>query len=241
MFKLSRFAPAHALALLLCVAAGAAQGQALRAQEEPAAPSAPVPSKPAPADPAEKQKPQKPDEKEKPDESSALRIRGIVAAADEKGVMVELSKGISIRVNIEPGTPVYSATRIAASDLKKGANVGVRTRNPAVAGENTAAVEVVALEPAAAEKLTELSVKGAVKTMDKSGENQVLVITEAGGADRRLAIGKETTFWRIQPAALKDVTPGVLVSVVIMRDASGDASAQRAVFGSPPPGAMLPL
>lgn len=238
MFKYSRYAPAHALALLLCVAAGAAQAQAPRAQEEPATPSAPAPSKPAPADPAQAQKP---DDKEKPDESSALRIRGIVDVADDKGVMVQLSKGISIRVNIEPGTPVFSATRISASDLKKGANIGVRTRNPAVAGENTAAVEVVALEPAAAERLTELSVKGALKTMDKSGENQVLVVTESGGADRRLAIGKETTFWRIQPAALKDVKPGVLVSVLIVRDSSGDASAQRAVFGSAPPGGMLPL
>ncbi|MBX9759632.1 MAG: hypothetical protein K2Y29_12735 [Beijerinckiaceae bacterium] len=51
----------------------------------------------------------------------------------------------------------------------------------------------------------------------------------------------ETAFWRLQSAQLKDVKPGVLISVVIVRSPSGQAHAQRAVFGAAPTGSALPL
>ena len=44
-----------------------------------------------------------------------------------------------------------------------------------------------------------------------------------------------------RPAGLRDLKPGMALSVVILKDANGDALPQRAVFGAPIAGALLPL
>ncbi|MFN3892788.1 MAG: hypothetical protein ACK4MV_20515 [Beijerinckiaceae bacterium] len=174
------------------------------------------------------------------EESSAIRIRGLVESADAAGVTVQLSKGLSVRVDIAGNTPVYSVARIAISDLQSGAALGVRTRAAQGVGENTRALEVLSLEAAPAEQFPGMNVNGAFKSIDKSGENTVLIVSEKG-ADRRLTVTPETSIWRLRSAALKDVKPGVSISVLVARDATGEAGARRAVFGSPPPGTMLPL
>lgn len=173
------------------------------------------------------------------DESEALRIRGIVERADDGGVVVQLSKGIVIRVDIGSDAAVYAASRIAIDDLQGGEKLSVRTRASQTAGETTSALEVLAgtTPPPASPAM---GANGALKSVDREEERSVLVITE-GGADRRLTVMPETTFWRLKPAALGDVKAGMSISVLITREASGSASARRAVFASAPPGAMLPL
>lgn len=178
--------------------------------------------------------------KSAPDESETLRIRGLVESADDSGVLVQLSEGIAIRVDIGADADVYSAARIAIEDLKGGDNLSVRTRSSQTAGETTSALEVLAFTTPRSSKLPAMGVNGTLKSIDESEERPMLVVTE-GAADRRLTVTPETAFWRLQPAALGEVKAGMSISVLITREASGSASARRAVFATAPPGAMLPL
>lgn len=232
MFNRTKLVALPAAWLAGCLLAGAAWSQA--PSPAPQKPPAPVPGAPSPATPSTAAKPA-----EKPDEGDMVRIRGQVESADATGARVQLSKGISIRVDIDADTPVFSAVRIALGDLPAGAQVGVRATAAPVAGENGIAADVLALGPSAPSELAGLNVRGAYKALDKSGEKPVLVVTERN-ADRRFTLTNETTYWRLQPAQLKDLKAGELISVLIVRDRSGHARAQRAVFGSSP-GGMLPL
>lgn len=211
-------------AALLLGGAALAQGQPAPSPQPPAPKPAPAPSTQKPAQ----------------DETEALRIRGLVETADENGVTVQLSKGISIRVDIGADTPVYVVNRIQASDLQDGAALSVRTRAAQAVGENTSALEVLAVALTPPVEFPGMNVNGKFKAMEKADDKSVLVVSERSG-DRRLSVSNETSFWRLQSAALKDVKPGVSISVLVGPGAGGGAGARRAVFGSTPPGAALPL
>lgn len=222
---------AHAAWLTAALAAGAAFAQS----------PAPAPaSPPAPAAPSSPASPATEKPSDKPDENNVLRIRGQVESIDADGVKVQLSKGISIRVDIAADTPVFSAARISMNELPAGAEVGVRSLAAPAAGDTSLAADVLSLGAAPPGDIAGLNVRGVFKSIDKSGEKPALVVAERG-ADRRFTLTNETTFWRLQNAQLKDLKAGELISVLIVREPSGHARAQRAVFGSPATGGMLPL
>ncbi len=239
MLTSGKFAFVQSVLLAGCLCAGAAFGQTPAPDPAPAPIPAPVPAKPpaaAPAKPADSSaKPA-----EKADDNDTLRIRGQIETVDAAGVSVQLSKGLSIRVDIAPETPVFSAMRISQGDLAAGADVGVRTLAPSTAGENSVAADVLSFAMPAPAGIGGFGVRGAYKSVDKSGEKPLLVVSEAG-ADRRLVLTNETAFWRVQTAQLADVKPGGSISVVIVREPSGHAHAQRVVFGAAPTGVALPL
>ncbi|MBX9759631.1 MAG: hypothetical protein K2Y29_12730 [Beijerinckiaceae bacterium] len=168
MVTSGKFAGLLALLLASALGAGAAFSQA----------PAPAPARPPAASPTEKPA-------DKTDESDTLRIRGQVESADASGVTVLLSQGLSIRVDIAPDTPVFSAARISQGDLAAGAEIGVRTLAPPASGENSLAADVLSFAMPAPADMGSFSVRGAYKSIDKSGEKPLLVVTE-GGADRRL-------------------------------------------------------
>ncbi|MDP2358978.1 MAG: hypothetical protein Q8M31_23370 [Beijerinckiaceae bacterium] len=175
-----------------------------------------------------------------PDESEAVRIRGLVETADANGVVVQLSQGITIRVDILSQAPVYAAARLALTDIKVGESVGVRTRAPQTAGEAVAATEVIVMPDEDTLSPIGMSVTGAFKSLDKDGERAILVVTD-GSAERRVTLTNETSVWRLRRASVSDVKPGVSISVLVGRNDAGVAETQRIVFGSPPAGAILPL
>jgi hypothetical protein len=191
----------------------------------------------APASPAPSQETSKPAAQ---DESAAVRIRGLVEKVDEQGVVVQLSQGITLRVNIWPQAPVYSASRMELAQLQSGADVSIRTRAAQAAGENQLAAEVLSIASMKAAPFPGAYVNGVIKLIDRSEKRPVLVVAE-GKSVRRLTVTDETTFWRLQIGALADVKPAMSISVLISQDKAGGGSAQRVVFGSPPPGSMLPL
>lgn len=238
MLRSGKFAFVQSVLLAGCLCAGATFGQTPAPDPAPVpAPGKPPVEPPAkPADPAAK--PARP--AEKADDNDTLRIRGQIESVDAAGVSVQLSKGLSIRVDIAPETPVFSAMRISQGDLAAGADVGVRTLAPSTAGENSVAADVLSFAMPAPAGIGSFGVRGAYKSIDKSGEKPLLVVSE-GGADRRFVLTSETTFWRVQQAHLKDVKPGGSISVVIVREPSGHAHAQRVVFGPAPTGVALPL
>lgn len=173
----------------------------------------------------------------------ALRIRGLVASVAPGAIALQLSKGISVKVELSQRTPMFAASRIEQKDLSPGTRLLARTRTGAQ-GANVA-VDVMAMaEPqpgaAEAEALPELTFQGALKAQEESAGERTLVLTDKG-ADRRVTLGPETTFWRLRQAGLDELKPGMSLSVVIIRDASGEARPQRAVFGPGIPGAQLPL
>jgi len=227
------------LALMLgLVLAAPAYAPAARAQEKPAqdAPVAPAsPAAPSPAAPEAAAKPA-------PEPPVNLRIRGEVESVDAGGVVVQMSRGISLRVDLEARTPILSASRIAITDVRPGADLRIRTRTGT--GGTTVASDVLVVEatkiPAADLELSDLTVRGALKSIEKGEQGQVLVLSEKG-TDRRLATSRETAFWRINRAQIGDIKPGVSLSVVIVREPSGSARPERAVFGTTPAGALLPL
>ena len=160
--------------------------------------------------------------------------------ADGNGVVVQISQGISLRVDIGPDAPVYSAAQMKLANLKGGAQASVRTRAPQAAGENQLAAEVISNASTVIAPLPGANVNGVIKLIDMTEKQPVIVIIE-GASVRRLTVTDETSFWRLQLSALNNVKVGDSISVLVSRDKSGAASAQRVVFGSPPPGAMLPL
>lgn len=173
----------------------------------------------------------------------ALRIRGHVMSVDSGAIALQLSQGISVKVELSQHTPMFSANRIEQKDLSLGTRLLARTRTGAQ-GANIA-VEVMAmlqLQPGAAEAeaLPELTFQGALKAQEESAGERTLVLTEKG-VDRRVTIGPETTFWRLSQAGLDELKPGMSLSVVILREANGETRPQRAVFGPGIPGAQLPL
>ncbi len=189
--------------------------------------SAQMPSQPGAA------KPQAP-------EPEAVRIRGIVESVDERGVLVQLSQGINIRVDLQSDLPIFAAARIRREDLKAGDNVVVRTRAAQTTGEPAAASEVLASPQDSALPRGETNVVGAFRAIDASGERPLLVVFDKT-AERRIPLTSETSFWRLKPASLADVRAGMSMSILITREDSRPARAERAMFGSPPPGTMLPL
>jgi hypothetical protein len=191
--------------------------------------------------PAAGQAPASPVKQVAQEERDALRIRGLVEKVDAEGVVVQLSQGIAIRVAIRPQTPVYAATRIGVGDLREGAGVSIRTESAPGAGETPLAAEVLMQPDGQPPRFVIGGASGVLKSIDRSQERPILVIALQDGAERRLATAKETTVWRLHLAALENVTPGVSISVLVRRDESGDAHAQHALFGNPPPGSMLPL
>jgi len=204
------------------------------AQTPPSPPAAPEAAKQEPGD----------------KQSDNLRIRGLVERVDEGGAVVQLSQGLSIRVDLPAGANVMQAIRIPLEELKPGLELRVRTRagasSAAAAGAppaTTAAdVLVLGLEPGRAEAIdaSEMSARGVLKAIDRTAEGVVLVLTDKG-TDRRLQATSETTYWRVHGAALRDIRPGLLLSVLIVRAPDGAPRTQRAVFGLAPAGASLPL
>lgn len=193
----------------------------------PASAQTPTPSPPA------AEKPQQP-------EPDALRVRGLVDSVDQNGVVVQLSKGITLRVDLGSDVPVYSAARIKREEVKSGENLGVRTRAALGTGEAIAAGEVLISPGTSDFRPGDMNVVGAFRSIDQSGERPLLVLAEKG-AERRVALTDETTFWRLASARLKEVKAGMSISILLTRLPDAPAKAERAVFGSPPPGAMLPL
>ena len=173
-------------------------------------------------------------------EAEALRIRGLIDSVDENGVVVQLSQGITLRVDLDSGVPVYSAARIKRGDVKAGENIGVRTRTALGTGESTAAGEVLVSPSATDFRPGDMNLVGAFRSIDTSGERPLLALGEEG-AERRVALTDETTFWRLTSASLKEVKVGVSISILLTRLADAPAKAERAVFGSTTPGSMLPL
>lgn len=173
----------------------------------------------------------------------ALRIRGLVASVESGSVALQLSQGISVKVELSQRTPMFLANSIEQKDLSLGTRLLARTRTGAQ-GANVA-IEVMAMaEPqpgaAEAEALPELTFQGVLKTQEESAGERTLVLTEKG-VDRRVTLGPETSFWRLRQAALDELKPGMSLSVVILRDAGGEPRPQRAVFGPGIAGAQLPL
>jgi len=204
----------------------------VRAQDKPA-PAAP--SKPPAAAPEAAAKPA-------PEAPVTLRIRGQVESVDAGGVVVQMSTGISLRVDLDAETPILSAARIKIADVKRGADLRIRTRT--ATGGTTVASDVLVVEapkvPGPDLELSGLSLRGELKGIEKSEDGQVLVLSEKGG-DRRLPLSRETSFWRIDRAQIGDIKSGVSLSVVIVREPGGSAKPERAVFGTTPAGALLPL
>lgn len=192
----------------------------------------PTPTEPAPAESAAKPT--------AADESEAVRIRGLVETVDATGVIVQLSQGITIRVDVDSTAPVFAATRLALSDLKLGDSVGVRTRAAATAGDTVTATEVILMPDEGAPSLTGMNMSGAFKALDKAGDAPLLTVTE-GSAERKAAVTNETSVWRLRRASITDVKAGVTISILVGRDGAGVAQTQRILFGSPPAGSMLPL
>lgn len=187
----------------------------------------------------------------KQEHSDNLRIRGRVERVDESGAVVQLSQGLSIRIDLPPGANIMLAIRISVGDLKPGLDLRVRTRAGAssAAGAGgappaTTAADVLALglEPGRADAIdaSEIGARGVLKAIDRTPEGVVLVLTDKG-TDRRLQTTSETTYWRMQSAAARDIRPGLLLSALIVRGPDGAPRTQRAVFGSAPAGASLPL
>lgn len=174
------------------------------------------------------------------DESEAVRIRGLVEKVDATGVVVQLSQGISIRVDVDSKAPVYAATRLALNDLKPGDSVGVRTRAAATAGDTVTAIEVILMPDEGAPSLTDMNMSGAFKALDKAGDAPLLTVAD-GSAERKAAVTNETSVWRLRRASIADVKAGVTISILVGRDGAGVAQTQRILFGAPPAGSMLPL
>ena len=174
------------------------------------------------------------------DESEAVRIRGLVETTDTNGVVVQLSQGISIRVDISSQAPVYAAARLAITDIKVGDSVGVRTLSANTAGDPVAATEVIVMPDEGTLSPIGMSVTGAFKSLDKDGDRRVLVVTD-GSSERKVTVTNETSVWRLRRASVSEVKPGVSISILVGRNDAGVAETQRIVFGSPPAGTILPL
>ncbi len=173
-------------------------------------------------------------------EPEAVRIRGLVEAVDERGVLVQLSQGINIRVDLQSDVPIFAAARIRREDLKAGDSVVVRTRAAQASGEPAVASEVLASPQDSALPRGDTNVVGEFRAIDASGERPLLVVFDKT-AERRVPLTSETSFWRLKPASLADVRAEMSMSILITREGSAPARAERAMFGSPPPGTMLPL
>ncbi len=174
------------------------------------------------------------------DESEAVRIRGLVETTDTNGVVVQLSQGISIRVDISSQAPVYAAARLAITDIKVGDSVGVRTLSANTAGDAVAATEVIVMPDEGTLSPIGMSVTGAFKSLDKDGDRRVLIVTD-GSSERKVTVTNETSVWRLRRASVSEVKPGVSISILVGRNDAGVAETQRIVFGSPPAGTILPL
>lgn len=177
----------------------------------------------------------------------SLRIRGVVERADDTGVVVELSKGLSIRVDLPADVRAMQVRRLAADQVQAGVAVRARTRVGAASAGSPAlmlAVDVLTLEgdPSFADAIDadELPARGALKSLERTGEGTVLTLVEKA-AERRLQSTLETTFWRLQAASAKDIRPGQQLSVLIVRGGDGRARVERVVFGAVPAGTPLPL
>lgn len=173
-------------------------------------------------------------------EPETVRIRGLVESVDERGVVVQLSQGINIRVDLQSDVPIFAAQRIRRDDLKAGDNIVVRTRAAQATGEPAVASEVLASPQDSAFPKGDSSVVGAFRTINASGERPLLTISDKD-AERRIPLTNETSFWRLRPANIADVRAGMSMSILITREDSKPARVERAMFGSPAPGAMLPL
>lgn len=188
---------------------------------------------PGGADPAAKEAPA----------PETLRIRGLVESVDSGSVALQLSQGISVKVELSQGTPMFVASRMDQKELVLGMRLRVRTRTGAQ-GANLA-VEVMAMTGAQAgaaeiEALPELAFQGALKAQEEAAGERTLVLSEKG-FDRRVNLGPETTFWRLRQAGLGELKPGMSLSVTMLRSPNGEARPQRAVFGASIAGAQLPL
>jgi hypothetical protein len=172
-----------------------------------------------------------------------LRIRGLVDSVNVGSILLQLSRGVSVQVDLYADTPMFIASRMEPKDLAPGARLRVSTRTGAQ-GANVA-LEVMTMSnaqagAAEADALPELTFQGALKAQEEEGGEQTLVLADKG-SDRRVNISPDTTYWRLRPAGLRDLKPGMALSVVILKDANGDSLPQRAVFGAPIAGVLLPL
>lgn len=215
------------LMLVLCAATYVGAYAQTAPDAAPANPAA------APADPTAKEAPA----------PETLRIRGLVESVDSGSVSLQLSQGISVKVDLSESTPLFVASAMDQKELALGARLRVRTRTGAQ-GANIA-VEVMAMSEqeasaAEADALPELTFQGSLKAQEEAADERTLVLSEKG-FDRRVTLGPETTFWRLRQASLAELKPGMSLSVTMLRGPAGEARPQRAVFGASVAGAQLPL
>lgn len=167
-------------------------------------------------------------------------------------VSLELSRGLSLRLDLAPDAPMFFVSRIDPAELKAGARLRLRVKSGGQGSAAATAVEAMAMEDAPAgaraaaqteaegEILPELTMQGAFKAIEREGEDRTLVLVDRG-ADRRLALTSETTFWRLRRAGLDELKPGMSLSVVMRKKPDAAPKTHRAVFGQSIPGADLPL
>lgn len=172
--------------------------------------------------------------------SDLMRIRGEVESAQPGAISLQLSRGLSLRLQLAADAPLFLAARLDPSALASGAFVRLRVKTGPQGAP--AAVEVMAMEetPADGALLPELTMQGAFKALEKDGEERVVAVVDRG-AELRVAVTPETTFWRLRRARLEELKPGMSLSVVLRKSAEGAPVAWRAVFGETIPGANLPL
>jgi hypothetical protein len=181
-----------------------------------------------------------------------VRIRGRVESVSSGAVRLELSRGLWLRIDLSPDAPMFFVHRLDMKQIAPGARLRLRVK---IAGQGAvAAVEVMAMEDAKSarepasesalqaegEVLPELTLQGRFKAQEQEGEERTLVLADRG-ADRRVALTSQTTYWRLRPARLEDLKPGMSLSAVMRKNAEGRVVTQRAVFGDADSSADLPL
>lgn len=233
-----RWRSASFLFAFVCVCLHEARAQA-------PAPSPPAPSPPAPA-PSAASAPAT----GSPGES--VRFRGLVMSVSAGAVSLELSRGLSLRLDLAPDAPMFFVSRIDPAELKVGARLRLRVKSGGQGSAAATAVEAMAMEDAPAgaraaaqteaegEILPELTMQGAFKAIERAGEDRMLAFVDRA-AERRVALTSETTFWRLRRAGLEELKPGMSLSVVMRKDPGAPPKTHRAVFGQSIPGVDLPL
>ena len=176
-------------------------------------------------------------------EIETLRIRGLVDSVNVGSISLQLSRGVSVHVDLNADTPMFIVSRMEPRELSPGVRLRVRT-STGPQGANVA-IDVIAMSgeqpgPAEVEAIPELTFQGALKGQEDANDEKTLVLSDKG-ADRRVNLAPETAFWRLRPAGLRELKPGMSLSVVIIKNGDGDPIPQRAVFGAPIAGAPLPL
>lgn len=203
--------------------------------------------------PDKAQEPDKAQDKAKDDKAASakpplienMRIRGSIQRVDGQTLVVDLSKGLSVRVEIQDSTPILVASHMDLAKMPIGADLRIRTRSGTQGA--TVATEVMMLKgkiealPGEDNVLSDISVEGALMSVETDEGEKVIMVSEKGGGKRRIEVGKETAFWRLEVASIDKIKPGMAMSVMIVREPNQPARASRVVVGKALTGAALPL